>query len=67
VRLAPLEERTHALAMIVGAEQLGERARHPLAQVAPLRVERQPQAGLDPLHGQRRSGSDLLGQRHGRR
>src|SRR4051812_39736404 len=36
---ALLEERLHALAMVLGLEQLTQRRRHPCTQVLPIRIE----------------------------
>ena len=59
VRWTLLEEGGNAVAVVVGAEQLGECGAHPSAQVAPVGVERSTQAPLECLFGQRRVAGDI--------
>ena len=47
--------------MVRGLEQLGQVRAHPLAQRAPVRVERPAQLGLHPLHRERRVRGDPCG------
>ena len=55
-RRALLEEGAHALAVVLGAEELGEGAAHPVAEALPVGIERFAQAGLE-ARGRRAAGS----------
>ena len=63
-RRALLEEGAHALAVVLGAEELGERASlTQLPRRVPVGVERLAQAGLQAAHRERRVRGDPLRER----
>src|SRR5690606_17212575 len=62
-----LEEGADALAVVLGAEELGERGGDPATERVPVGIEGLAQAGLEPAHGERRVGGDAVGEGQRRR